>query len=608
MKTFADRSYAKAAGRTIPLGWGRERTQDRQGQASLPLGGLHFQDLSRLLPGSAPIVQTKSARVGPAGDAFEQEADRVSEEVTKSDASGTAHPPPRLSSGPGGVLRRHPSVQGSEMGSGMQTQLGEVGGGSSLPTSLRAKFEAKFGADFSGVRVHTGSRAEAMNRSLHARAFTTGQDIFFGKGEYQPDTPKGEKVLAHELTHVGQQNPGLLSKPLLSDQTGLIRPLRMNPKDAHYYSDAAPGLHAEYKADTPDDSFLTATSNDGRGGGHTTIFLEYFDQTNNTPVNKRVELFLGQSWGSISISIRDYTPGQMQEKLAGLGSGYKKTWKKTRANAMAALQAAQQIQTDQANYSYWKLGKGLPFTNNNMNCARFGQRVLQAGGVDLHINTLKLPKRITNPAVNNGAIANIYSTANLQTTARSQLPDYCRDPEEFLTASQVTANDRNALFLSTAAGQLKQYHMYEETPQRTPYFISAINQLTGYAKAAASAEYVDRRSDPTAAANPSLAWLRTNLYDALRREATRLSLELRSDIRALQQAGLPTTDLDPLVAQIHEAMRKLAALMRFSSADAMVRAKVMERFTNTRGNTNMNKVAQILGMGEAGGIAANFAL
>ena len=62
------------------------------------------------------------------------------------------------------------------------------------------------GADFGSVRVHTGSQADALNRSLSARAFTTGQDIFFKQGEYSPGSSSGRELLAHELTHVMQQN------------------------------------------------------------------------------------------------------------------------------------------------------------------------------------------------------------------------------------------------------------------------------------------------------------------------------------------------------------------------------------------------------------------
>ncbi|WP_238378983.1 eCIS core domain-containing protein [Geobacter metallireducens] len=80
------------------------------------------------------------------------------------------------------------------------------GGGVPLGEGERAFFEPRFGADFSQVRIHTGSAAEEMVRSLNALAFTFGQDIVFGAGHYAPDTPVGRQLLAHELVHTVQQN------------------------------------------------------------------------------------------------------------------------------------------------------------------------------------------------------------------------------------------------------------------------------------------------------------------------------------------------------------------------------------------------------------------
>jgi hypothetical protein len=80
------------------------------------------------------------------------------------------------------------------------------GGGATLDSGVRAQMESSFGADFSGVRVHDNSRADSLNRSLSAVAFTTGTDIFFRQGKYQPGSSDGRRLLAHELTHVVQQN------------------------------------------------------------------------------------------------------------------------------------------------------------------------------------------------------------------------------------------------------------------------------------------------------------------------------------------------------------------------------------------------------------------
>jgi hypothetical protein len=82
----------------------------------------------------------------------------------------------------------------------------QAGSGQPLSKEVRVSMEQAFGADFSEVTVHTDAQAHSLNETLQARAFTTGQDIFFREGEYNPDSPAGKKLIAHELTHVIQQN------------------------------------------------------------------------------------------------------------------------------------------------------------------------------------------------------------------------------------------------------------------------------------------------------------------------------------------------------------------------------------------------------------------
>ena len=79
------------------------------------------------------------------------------------------------------------------------------GSGSALPSSTKQFMESRFGADFSGVRIHTGSYAQSMSSSIHAQAFTHGNDIYFNSGKYSPHTEAGGTLLAHELTHTIQQ-------------------------------------------------------------------------------------------------------------------------------------------------------------------------------------------------------------------------------------------------------------------------------------------------------------------------------------------------------------------------------------------------------------------
>src|ERR1035438_364027 len=89
--------------------------------------------------------------------------------------------------------------------------FGPLGAANRCPQRLAAFFEPHFGYDFSAVRVHTGATADDLNRTLSARAFTTGQNIVFRQGEYTPDSHAGKELLAHELTHVIQQGVAVQS-------------------------------------------------------------------------------------------------------------------------------------------------------------------------------------------------------------------------------------------------------------------------------------------------------------------------------------------------------------------------------------------------------------
>lgn len=91
----------------------------------------------------------------------------------------------------------------------------ERSNGRPLHDRTRQKMESRFGADFAGVRVHLGERAEALAESMQAAAFTSGRDVFFGRGESDPESARGNELLTHELAHVIQQRgrapaPGLL--------------------------------------------------------------------------------------------------------------------------------------------------------------------------------------------------------------------------------------------------------------------------------------------------------------------------------------------------------------------------------------------------------------
>jgi len=98
----------------------------------------------------------------------------------------------------------------SAAGNGAVARLldGTRGGGESLPDGFRDDAEAGFGVDLSGVRLHRDSAAADAARGVSANAFTVGTDIYFGRDRFDPDSDKGRRLLAHELTHVVQQGAG----------------------------------------------------------------------------------------------------------------------------------------------------------------------------------------------------------------------------------------------------------------------------------------------------------------------------------------------------------------------------------------------------------------
>jgi Domain of unknown function (DUF4157) len=105
----------------------------------------------------------------------------------------------------------HPSVQSSIDAS--------RGGGASLDAGVQTRFADSLG-DLSDVRVHTDEVADKLNRAVSARAFATGTDVYFARGEYSPGSAEGDKLIAHELAHTVQQRGAGQGGPLTVSQPG----------------------------------------------------------------------------------------------------------------------------------------------------------------------------------------------------------------------------------------------------------------------------------------------------------------------------------------------------------------------------------------------------
>jgi hypothetical protein len=118
------------------------------------------------------------------------------------------------------------------------------GSGQPLSESIREPMEQAFGGvDFRGVNVHTDGRSDQLNRSIQAKAFTTGHDIFFRQGAYQPGSSSGQELLAHELTHVVQQRGSQRNK--MGEKTTQQSPLNKTMRNRHLQNEI--DIQCQYK-------------------------------------------------------------------------------------------------------------------------------------------------------------------------------------------------------------------------------------------------------------------------------------------------------------------------------------------------------------------------
>ncbi|MEH1857027.1 MAG: DUF4157 domain-containing protein [Nostoc sp.] len=193
-----------------PLGTSSQTVNEAK-SPSKPLG----HDISRI---SLRRPQTKLT-VNQPGDIYEQEADSVAQLVMQrmsepvQSIQREALPEEKdqlqmksLADSVTPLLQRQGGGRTAAT-SELETSIQQArGNGQPLADDIKQPMEQAFGADFGSVRVHTDAQSNSLNESIQARAFTTGQDVFFRQGEYSPESDAGKELLAHELTHVVQQN------------------------------------------------------------------------------------------------------------------------------------------------------------------------------------------------------------------------------------------------------------------------------------------------------------------------------------------------------------------------------------------------------------------
>ena len=147
--------------------------------------------MADLVAGSPAAVQRKAADGGCSSAPADDDPQAIRSEEDASEGT-------MMASASGLRVQPLPAAREAQL-------LASRGEGAALPEDVRTSMEPHFGADFGAVRVHTDGFADGLNREVGAEAFTTGADIYFRAGRYEPASGQGRRLIAHELTHVVQQ-------------------------------------------------------------------------------------------------------------------------------------------------------------------------------------------------------------------------------------------------------------------------------------------------------------------------------------------------------------------------------------------------------------------
>jgi len=160
-----------------------------------------------------------------------------------------------------------------------------------LNPDIRSLFESRMNHDLSKVRIHTDGKAAVSARSLNSRAFAIGNDVVFGEGQYAPGTKEGQRLMAHELAHVVQQENGVVSKKIQCEN------VCDDPNYCTPYATAAEAASAE--------SWLRA------------ILLPMINATFGSEVHDLWESFLSRSPGaSLAPTVFETAGGAIEDSFA----------------------------------------------------------------------------------------------------------------------------------------------------------------------------------------------------------------------------------------------------------------------------------------------------
>lgn len=220
---------------------GNHAMQNIMDPSSISEGGLDFSNHSAIQP---------KLRISQPGDSYEQEADRIAEQVMRT--SDSSHPIGTLLATEGEgidrkcaacemegedeeqkkkregedwkISRKASTESNLETTNEFTNEVDNIHNSAGSPIDIydREFMESRFGHDFGNVKIHTGEMAARSANSVNALAYTIGNDIVFGEGQYKPTTFEGRRLLAHELAHTIQQGQSNKATRLLTTNRSSI--------------------------------------------------------------------------------------------------------------------------------------------------------------------------------------------------------------------------------------------------------------------------------------------------------------------------------------------------------------------------------------------------
>lgn len=437
-----------------------------------PASATSFFDLHRIA-GNRSVGAL--LRLGAPGDAAERRADAAADAVMAR-LGGKALPPPALApEGAAGVIRRDGGAGGGGVSAGQAQQIAAAAkGGRPIEGAARGALERGFGRSLSAMRVHDGPEAASLSRAFGARAFSVGSHLFFGEGRYRPETAAGRRLLSHEVAHG------------LEGEDGVVRRTYLDAPLGKYYSHALAGQVVD-----KDTAVATVTGSQSTfHGGHAFVYLEYLDEDESThakaPYTLKVELRAGggtlsgsggsgsskgtvhgsaasqghsSGWsgsGSDSAKGLRIEMGDASDKDKGYleTAGRKRSWVVSHAAMDKIVAKAKDVAANIDDYTYKLVGRSMFALKKTVNCARFAEKILKAGGIAASAGwMLKTTSGLTDGAdvgYTKDADFAAVETQRAEAAARQREQQRLREEQEAQAAAQ-----RQARFALVPTGKLR---------------------------------------------------------------------------------------------------------------------------------------------------------